>query len=148
MSARSENASRPECWNSFPRSWCFEYSEELALIDQSVMATIFHITSQVLWERAARETSYRPEAFPVDGFIHCSTRDQVIQVANTRFRGQRGLVLLLIDTDKVTPAIIYENLEGGQQLFPHIYGGLNVDAVDAVLEFEPGADGYFTLPGL
>jgi uncharacterized protein (DUF952 family) len=110
------------------------------------MANIFHITSRVLWERAARETAYRPEAFAADGFIHCSTHDQVIQVANARFSGQSGLVLLLIDTDKVTPEIVYENLEGGQQLFPHIYGGLNIDAVIEVLEFEPGADGYFTLP--
>lgn len=109
------------------------------------MATIFHITSRTLWDRAASEASYRPEAFPIDGFIHCSTRDQVIQVANARFRGQSGLVLLSIDTDKVTPEIIYENLGGGQQLFPHIYGGLNIDAVNEVLEFQPGADGYFQL---
>jgi uncharacterized protein (DUF952 family) len=110
------------------------------------MATIFHITTRAAWQPASVEGSYRPEAFPVDGFIHCSTRDQVIQVANTRFRGQTGLVLLSIDTDKVTPEIVYENLEGGQQLFPHIYGGLNVDAVVEVIEFEPGADGYFSLP--
>lgn len=110
------------------------------------MAIIFHITTRNLRERAAEQGTYRPEAFPVDGFIHCSTRDQVIQVANIRFRGQSGLVLLMIDTDKVKPEIIYENLEGGQQLFPHIYGGLNVDAVVEVVEFEPGADGYFSLP--
>jgi uncharacterized protein (DUF952 family) len=83
--------------------------------------------------------------FPVEGFIHCSTREQVIQVANIRFRGQSGLVLLFIDTEKVAAEIIYENLEGGQQLFPHIYGELNTDAVMQVAEFEPDADGYFTL---
>jgi len=85
--------------------------------------------------------------FPVDGFIHCSTRDQVIQVANARFRGQSGLVLLHVDTDKVGSEIVYENLEGGQQLFPHIYGKLNVDAVERAAPFEPDADGWFTLPG-
>jgi uncharacterized protein (DUF952 family) len=109
------------------------------------MKTIFHITSNNAWERAAAQGSYRPEAFSIDGFIHCSTRDQVIQVANARFRGQTGLVLLSIDTDKVAAEIVYENLEGGQQLFPHIYGSLNIDAVVEVDRFEPGADGYFTL---
>ena len=84
--------------------------------------------------------------FPLEGFIHCSTRDQVIQVANARFRGQSGLVLLLIDSDKVTAEIIDENLEGGPQLFPHIYGELNTDAVAQVAEFAPDADGFFTLP--
>jgi uncharacterized protein (DUF952 family) len=109
------------------------------------MAIIFHITTRNAWESAKGQGSYRPEAFPIDGFIHCSTRNQVIQVANARFRGKSGLVLLAIDTDKVKPRIVYENLEGGQQLFPHIYGGLNTDAVAEVLEFEPGEDGYFTL---
>lgn len=84
--------------------------------------------------------------FPVDGFIHCSTREQVIQVANARFRGQSGLILLFIDTDKVTAEIIYENLEGGPQLFPHIYGELNTDAVVQVSDFEPAEDGYFSQP--
>jgi len=70
----------------------------------------------------------------------------VVQVANQRFRGQSGLGLLFIDTDKVDAEIIYENLEGGQELFPHIYGELNCDAVARVAKFEPGVDGYFTLP--
>jgi uncharacterized protein (DUF952 family) len=110
------------------------------------MPIIFHITTRNAWDRAASEGSYRPEAFPVDGFIHCSTRDQVIQVANLRFRGQRGLVLLSVDTGKVAAQIVYENLEGGEQRFPHIYGALNLDAVVQVSEFSPGDEGYFTLP--
>lgn len=110
------------------------------------MPIIFHITTRKTWEREAAKGSYRPEAYPIDGFIHCSTRDQVVQVANARFRSQTGLVLLSIDTDKVAAEIVYENLEGGQQLFPHIYGGLNTDAVVEVIEFEPGAEGYFSLP--
>ena len=70
----------------------------------------------------------------------------MVQVANLRFRGQSGFVLLAIDTDKVAAPIVYENLEGGQQLFPHIYGQLNCDAVVKVLEFEPQTDGNFILP--
>ncbi len=84
--------------------------------------------------------------FPVEGFIHCSTREQVIQVANARFQGQSGLVLLCIDTEKVAAEIVYENLEGGPQLFPHIYGELNTNAVVRAAEFEPDAAGYFALP--
>ena len=55
-------------------------------------------------------------------------------------------MLLFIDPDKVEAEIIYENLEGGEQLFPHIYGELNVDAVVKVAQFEPDAEGYFSLP--
>jgi uncharacterized protein (DUF952 family) len=110
------------------------------------MAIVFHITTRKAWNSALAEGNYLTETFPLEGFIHCSTHDQVIQVANLRFRGQTGLVLLSIDTDKVKAEIVYENLEGGQQLFPHIYGELNIDAVVRVAEFEAGADGYFTLP--
>lgn len=109
------------------------------------MAIIFHIARSEAW--ANRDTvSYRPEMFPVEGFVHCSTADQVVKVADIRFRGQKDLVLLCIDTGKVKAAIRYENLEGGLELFPHIYGEINTDAVVHVTEFKPGAEGYFTLP--
>lgn len=110
------------------------------------MAIIFHITKREAWAIAEAEGAYRTEMFPIEGFIHCSKRNQVTQVANIRFRGQTGLVLLSIDTDKVAAEIVYENLEGGQQLFPHIYGEINTEAVVHVAEFQPGGDGYFTLP--
>lgn len=109
------------------------------------MAIIFHITKREAWNEAQATGVYSTEMFPVEGFIHCSTQDQFIRVANIRFRGQTGLVLLSIDTEKVTAPIVYENLEGGQALFPHIYGQLSVDTVMEVVDFEPGPDGYFTL---
>ncbi|HEV7744595.1 MAG TPA: DUF952 domain-containing protein [Pyrinomonadaceae bacterium] len=110
------------------------------------MAIIFHITTREAF--AKRQATYAPELFSVEGFIHCSTSDQVVKVADARFRGQTGLVLLCIDTDKVKPEIRYENLEGGPELFPHIYGELNTDAVVQIAEFAPGADGYFALPAV
>ncbi len=110
------------------------------------MAIIFHITTREAWDRATAEGNYRTPLLPVEGFIHCSTRDQVVQVANLRFRGQTGLVLLAINTDRVKAEILYEDLAGEAQKFPHIYGELNIDAVAQVVEFEPGEEGYFALP--
>lgn len=112
------------------------------------MAIIFHITKREAWAEADAEGIYRTEMLPVDGFIHCSTREQVVQVADIRFRGQTGLVLLAIDSDKVTAGIRYENLEGGEQMFPHIYGEIRPDWIVQIMEFEPGADGRFALPSL
>ena len=109
------------------------------------MAIIFHIAEREAWDQSQTKRSYRPEMFSVEGFIHCSTPAQVLQVANTRFRGRTDLLLLSIDTDKVGAEIRYENLEGGEQLFPHIYGELAHDAVISVSEFKPQADGSFTL---
>jgi uncharacterized protein (DUF952 family) len=110
------------------------------------MAIIFHITTREAWDDAGPRGVYRPAAFDAEGFIHCSTREQVARVAGARFRGRRGLVLLAIDAGKVGPEIVFENLEGGRELFPHIYGELNAGAVVGVLEFEPDEDGYFSPP--
>ena len=110
------------------------------------MSIIFHIANRKAWEIGREAGSYRPELFASEGFIHCSTAEQVIPVANNRFRGQSGLILLAIDTDRVTHPIRYENLEGGEELFPHIYGELHPGAVVRVSDFNLGLDGYFTMP--
>ena len=107
------------------------------------MPTIFHITQRQEWERAKQEGSYEAPSLASEGFIHCSTGDQVIQTANRLFQGQSGLVLLEIDTDRVGAEIKYENCEGGQENFPHIYGPLNPASVVRVMAFEPGEDGSF-----
>lgn len=112
------------------------------------MATIFHITKRDEWERAKREGIYRTPTLASEGFIHCSRSDQVIRVANTLFSGQRGLVLLEIDTRQVRAEIRYENCEGGQEAFPHIYGALDTGSVVRVIAFEPGEDGSFAMPSI
>jgi len=110
------------------------------------MTTILHIARKMDWEQARAEGSYRADTLASEGFIHCSTPEQVIPVANHLFRGQPDLVLLVIDRDKVRAPIRDENLEGGTTLYPHIYGPLNLDAVRSVLDFPPRDDGSFELP--
>ena len=109
------------------------------------MPIIFHIAENQLWNESKTKQSYRPRMFSVEGFIHCSTPAQVLQVANTRFRGREDLLLLSIDTDLVDAEVRYENLEGGEELFPHIYGELPIAAVVRAVEFKPQADGSFEI---
>lgn len=110
------------------------------------MNTIYHITARADWVSAQTSGRYAADSLASEGFIHCSTAAQVIATANRIFRGRRDLVLLGIDSARVKPEIRYENLEGGTQLFPHIYGALTVEAVVAVHDFPPSADGSFALP--
>ena len=109
------------------------------------MQLIFHITQHDQWEHAAQTGTYRGDTLASEGFIHCSTAHQVVKVADTRFRRQKGLVLLCIDAAALQSPLRYEPGETGE-LFPHIYGPLNVDAVVKALAFEPAEDGTFTLP--
>ncbi|NJM70904.1 MAG: DUF952 domain-containing protein [Scytonema sp. RU_4_4] len=108
------------------------------------MTTILHITQREQWEQTKLLGTYQSDTLNSEGFIHCSSSKQIIKVANRFFPNQKGLVLLCINSDKVYAAIRYEGVEG--ELFPHIYGALNIDAVFKVIDFEPGEDGLFILP--
>ena len=114
---------------------------------------ILHLASNDAWLAAAKKGAYRADSLSTEGFIHCSNPSQIVGVADTFYHGQHGLVLLVIDPLKLKPELRWEppaepeptHARAGD-LFPHIYGPLNLDAVVEVLEFEPGADGFFDLP--
>jgi uncharacterized protein (DUF952 family) len=106
---------------------------------------ILHITKRSEWEQAQQAGVYRGDTLHTEGFIHCSTPQQVLGPANAFYRGQPDLVLLCIDPDKLESPLRYEAL-GTDQAFPHIYGPLNMDAVVDVVPFPPREDGMFMLP--
>ena len=81
------------------------------------------------------------KSFSHEGFIHCSQSQKILQVANRFYHEIPGLVLLWIDPQKITSEIRWEAADG--KLFPHIYGPINLDAVIAVTDFLPGADGNY-----
>jgi len=105
--------------------------------------TIYHITTATEWAAAVRLGRYEAPSLTGEGFIHCSEAGQVLRVANSIFRGRDGLVLLHIDTERLRPPVVYENLEGGTEKFPHVYGPINLDAVRRVTPFAPADDGRF-----
>lgn len=116
-----------------------------AVIPIFSMNTILHITKPQQWEQAKNLGTYRADSLDSEGFIHCSKSTQILKVAKRFFDNQKELVLLLIDSEKVQAEIRYEPAEIGE-LFPHIYGELNIDAVYQVIDFEAGKDGLFELP--
>jgi uncharacterized protein (DUF952 family)/ubiquinone/menaquinone biosynthesis C-methylase UbiE len=102
------------------------------------MATIFHITSGRDWSLAQKTGEYRLSTRGVElddqGFIHCSDAEQVVSVANAVYGGFEGwLVVLEIQVDRLDAEVRYENLDGGTELFPHIYGALPVTAVSSLV---------------
>jgi uncharacterized protein (DUF952 family) len=106
---------------------------------------------------AQKSGEYRAHSLQNEGFIHCSTPQQIVQVADSFYSGRHGLVLLVIDPQRLRPDLRWEppahpnpqaDLPPSEELFPHLYGPLNLDAVVKVLDFEPKADGKFSLPTL
>ncbi len=111
-------------------------------------ATILHIARAKDWQEAQKNGAYAAPSLATEGFIHASYPRQLMEVANRIFKGQGDLVLLSIDASKVSSAIRDENLEGGQELYPHIYGRLETAAVIDAQPFTPDNDGTFRKPSV
>lgn len=105
---------------------------------------IFHITTRADWDCAvSSDSDFEAASLESEGFIHCSTSEQAAWVANQRFGGfTEPLVLLRIDTDLLTSEVRWETSEVGRPPFPHIYGLIDLKAVDAVLPFAEGPQGF------
>ena len=106
---------------------------------------LFHIAPAAALSIDGTE-EYKPATFNEEGFIHCSYESQVLEVANRLFRGRSDLVLLEIDRQRLTCPVVDENLEGGQELYPHIYGALPRHTVVRIHPFPCGDDGRFVMP--
>jgi glutathione S-transferase len=113
-------------------------------------ARIFHLTSAAAWAAAAGEGVYRfstrGRTLAEVGFVHCGYREQVLDVAERLYPDAGELVLLVIDPERLGSPVRAENLEGEEELFPHIYGPLELGAVIRVVSVRRGGDGRFQLP--
>ncbi len=89
---------------------------------------IFHITTPEAWEGQKASGSYRHASLETEGFIHCSDENQVEPTWRRIFAAAPGLVVLEIDVERLTSELRYEEGEPGE-LFPHVYGPINVAAV-------------------
>ena len=94
---------------------------------------IYHVTTKHSWEEALLKQSYIPTDFEKDGFIHCSIERQIEGVLERFYQGQTGLVKLKIEKVKVQRPVLFELAEDLNELFPHIYGPLNLDSVVEVI---------------
>lgn len=110
-------------------------------------AAIYHITTRTAWEQAHLAGSYTADSLVSEGFIHCSMLSQVLRVANTWFRGMKDLVLLELDPPRLQAEVRWEpGTDKAEELFPHLYGALNLEAVQCVFDLHPDASGVFHLP--
>lgn len=112
---------------------------------------IYHITSQAEWLAAQQTGQYRADSLEKEGFIHCSTAEQILKVANAFYRGRTDLVLLFIDENQLGDKVRWEAPAGmpheeirADQLFPHMYGVIPLQAIQHVAPFRPDSTGSFT----
>jgi uncharacterized protein (DUF952 family) len=109
---------------------------------------IYKISSASAWREAERQGVYRGSADDIrDGFIHFSLPSQLAETARKHFLGQTGLFLIEVDADALGDALRWEPSRG-DELFPHLYGELDLGAVTNVLEMHARSDGSHDIPEL
>jgi uncharacterized protein (DUF952 family) len=108
---------------------------------------LYKIMSKQEWEKAQAQGIYEgSEVDRRDGFIHLSAAHQVRATAQKHFSGKTDLVLISVNEVNLGPSLKWEVSRGGD-LFPHIYGPLQLDAtgeaaplplVNGIHQFPPG----------
>lgn len=95
---------------------------------------IYHITTREQWAEAQKLGHYDSDTLTTEGFIHCSTEAQVAGVLERYYQGKTNLVKLKIEKAKVQRPLVFELAGSINEVFPHIHGALNLDAVIEVTE--------------
>jgi len=107
---------------------------------------IYHVCRAADWLAAKADGPYTGSADDArDGFIHFSGGNQLRESVARHRPGQDGLVLLMVEPDRLGSALKWEASRGGV-LFPHLYGPLPVSAVMEERDLPLGSDGVHAFP--
>ena len=110
------------------------------------MSTIYHLTTRDAWDAARTSGVYEAPSLAEEGFIHCSADEaQALRVAERLYSGATGMQLLDVETARLTAEVKREPSRSGE-IYPHIYGRINLDAVTRVRDLALDANGLHTLP--
>ena len=90
---------------------------------------IYHITPKSWWATFEGKDYYESPTLAQETFIHLSTAEQVSGVLERYYAGQTDLLKLHINPEKLTAPLRFE-VATNQELFPHLYGPINKEAIE------------------
>ena len=103
---------------------------------------IYHIVLPAVWEQFKDKASYEAESLAAEGFIHCSYENQLEAVLKRYYENAGTVLILTIETEKLTSELV-EEASTNNEIYPHIYGKINKDAVRKA-ETRPVGSVFFT----
>jgi uncharacterized protein (DUF952 family) len=80
-----------------------------------------------------------------DGFVHLSSAAQVRATCAIHFAGERDLLLVAVDAERLSSALKWEPSRKGEK-FPHLYGPLRLADVESVVAIQTEIDGRAVFP--
>ena len=112
------------------------------------MSLIYKICPASEWREAERQGVYRGSSDDArDGYIHLSTATQLEATARKHYFGQKELFLVEVEADALGEALRWERSRN-DELFPHLYGELDLGAVTFVRDMPARSDGSHDIPEL
>jgi uncharacterized protein (DUF952 family) len=103
---------------------------------------IYHIVPTAVWSRALQEARYKPASLKAEGFIHCSTFEQILETAKVHFAAHEDLVVVSLIEKHVKDDLKWEPSRDGA-LFPHLYAEWPWGAVETSRMLVKNAQGEF-----
>jgi uncharacterized protein (DUF952 family) len=93
---------------------------------------IYHIVLKADWEQQIALLEYTAASLKIERFIHASRLEQIAATLSRFFASEmENVVILKIDTTLLLPKLVYEPAD--DELFPHIFGGINKNAIIEIL---------------
>jgi uncharacterized protein (DUF952 family) len=108
---------------------------------------IYHITTQSEWQQYKLAGRIEPESLRNQGFIHCASKEHVVQIASFYFTGRKDLILLEINESRIEADLKWEAADGeGPKVFPHVYVAIPLDCVEREVKWQANDSGEFEFP--
>lgn len=109
------------------------------------MRITYHACPRAHFDSLDPSEPYIPPDFEQDGFVHCTDGAEALSIVLTgHYGGEPGeWVVLYLDADRITSPVRYDD---AAEVFPHVYGPINRDAIFAVKPIERASDGTFLRP--
>ncbi len=104
---------------------------------------VYRLATAAEWT-ATEETGVAPtrDVDKRDGYIHLSTRAQLIETANRHFAGVADLLALEIPLTAIVDQVRFELAPKRGEKFPHLYGALRREHVARAIPLAGNDDGF------
>jgi len=94
---------------------------------------IYHIVLPEDWETFKDKDFYEAGSLQTESFIHCSFAAQLEKVLPRYYKNVEKVLILTIDTEKLKSELV-EEASTNNEIYPHIYGKINRDAIVNIKE--------------
>ena len=105
------------------------------------MENLYHILSSNDWSEESQE-DYLPQSFDEEGFIHLSTKQQLLDTANRHFRQERSLLVLEVNPNGLEKNLVFEQIGEAIEAYPHLYQSLPQKNIVQCFELENSPRGF------